>query len=55
MDMATVVIKLLTGEYENEGNMVADLRLMLDNCRRWVTSHSLSPRPSTHTYIRPLV
>ena len=34
MDMAKVVIKLLTGRYKDEGGMVADLRLMIDNCRR---------------------
>ena len=41
MDMSTVVIKLLTGEYGNEGGMVADLRLMLANCRRCVPTNSL--------------
>ena len=34
MDMAKVVIKLLTGRFKDEGGMVADLQLMIDNCRR---------------------
>ena len=36
MDMATVVVKLLDGDYKDEGRMVADLRLMVENCRRCV-------------------
>ena len=36
MDMATVVVKLLDGDYKDEGGMVADLRLMVENCRRCV-------------------
>lgn len=36
MDMATVVVKLLDGNYKDEGGMVADLRLMVENCRRCV-------------------
>lgn len=34
MDMATVVYKLLGGDYEDAGGMVADLRLMVENCKR---------------------
>lgn len=36
VSMATVIIKLLNGEYKDEGGMVADLRLMVENCRRCV-------------------
>lgn len=34
MHMAKVVVKLLSGDYPDEGGMVKDLRLMVDNCRR---------------------
>lgn len=36
MHMAKVVLKLLNGDYCNEGGMIADLRLMVENCRRYV-------------------
>lgn len=36
MHMAKVVVKLLNGDYANEGGMVADLLLMVENCRRCV-------------------
>lgn len=34
MDMATVVLKVVTGIYRDEGEMVADLRLVPENCKR---------------------
>lgn len=34
--MATVTIKLLNGDYKEEGAMVVDLRLMVENCKRCV-------------------
>ena len=36
MHMAKVVVKLLNGDYADEGGMIADIRLMVDNCRRYV-------------------
>lgn len=39
MHMAKVVLKLLNGDYADEGGMIADLRLMVDNCRRYVHMH----------------
>lgn len=35
MHMAKVVVKLLNGDYADEGGMIADLRLMVQNCRRY--------------------
>lgn len=36
MHMAKVVVKLLNGDYRDEGGMIADLGLMVENCRRYV-------------------
>lgn len=36
MHMAKVVVKLLNGDYADEGGVIADLRLMVENCRRCV-------------------
>lgn len=38
MHMAKVVVKLLNGDYADEGGMIADLRLMVENCRRYEPS-----------------
>lgn len=35
MHMAKVVVKLLNGDYADEGGMIADLGLMAENCRRY--------------------
>lgn len=36
MHMAKVVVNLLSGDYADEEGMIADLRLMVENCRRYV-------------------
>lgn len=38
MHMAKVVVKLLNGDYADEGGVIADLRLMVENCRRYAAS-----------------